>query len=131
MRSLTTNIKVWQLRDQDPLSTYIKGRTVLIGDAAHAMTPHQAQIGTQLKMREGLHALLGEANVGRDSVPKLLKDYDRVRRPRASQIQNTTRQAHHQVAPEQIYSNSMYNWTYPGMKECLRRLNAGEVMIEV
>jgi len=33
------DVKLWQLRDQDPLPTYIKGRTVLIGDSAHAMTP--------------------------------------------------------------------------------------------
>lgn len=33
------DVKLWQLRDQDHLPTYIRGRTVLIGDSAHAMTP--------------------------------------------------------------------------------------------
>lgn len=33
------DVRLWQLRDQDPLPTYVKGRTVLIGDSAHAMTP--------------------------------------------------------------------------------------------
>jgi hypothetical protein len=29
------DIGVWQMRDMDPLKTWVKGRTILIGDAAH------------------------------------------------------------------------------------------------
>jgi hypothetical protein len=30
------NVGVWQMRDIDPLKTWVKGRTILLGDAAHA-----------------------------------------------------------------------------------------------
>ncbi|KNG90583.1 zeaxanthin epoxidase [Aspergillus nomiae NRRL 13137] len=36
-------VGLWQLRDLDPLSTWCRGRVLLIGDAAHAMLPTQGQ----------------------------------------------------------------------------------------
>ncbi|KAJ6086270.1 hypothetical protein N7486_010551 [Penicillium sp. IBT 16267x] len=39
--SRTTLIEPFPVIDQEPLPTYVKGRTMLIGDAAHAMAPYQ------------------------------------------------------------------------------------------
>ncbi|OJJ43050.1 hypothetical protein ASPZODRAFT_154795 [Penicilliopsis zonata CBS 506.65] len=125
------NIKLWQLRDQDPLPTYIKGRTVLVGDAAHAMTPHQAQGGTQAMEDAEAFRLFNQEGVSRDSVPSILKDFDRVRRPRASMIQNTSRQSLDRRTAGSVYKNVLYNWVYPGVFECLRRLDAGEEMVQI
>jgi hypothetical protein len=36
--SLAKEPGLWQLRDQDPLPTWVKGRAIIIGDAAHAMS---------------------------------------------------------------------------------------------
>ena len=42
-RRLGTEAKAWEMQDLDPLPFWNKGRAILIGDAAHAMTPMQAQ----------------------------------------------------------------------------------------
>ena len=41
------DIGLWQLRDLDPLETWVRGRTIIIGDASHAMLPTQGQGASQ------------------------------------------------------------------------------------
>lgn len=95
------------------------------------MTPHQGQGGNQaIEDAEGF-VLFNSSGVSRTSVPDILKDFDRVRRARASKIQNHTREVHDRKSADVIFKNSMYNSTYDGIRRCLSRLNAGEEMIPV
>jgi 2-polyprenyl-6-methoxyphenol hydroxylase-like FAD-dependent oxidoreductase len=65
------------------LPTFRRGRCVLLGDAAHAMTPNLGQGGNQaLEDAATLAALL----TGRGSVEDALVGYDRLRRPRTQRI---------------------------------------------
>lgn len=42
--SAAPSCNLWQLREQDPLETWTKGRVILIGDAAHAMLPRKRSL---------------------------------------------------------------------------------------
>ncbi|MGO2376070.1 FAD-dependent monooxygenase [Brevibacterium aurantiacum] len=80
-----------------PLATYYRGRVVLLGDAAHAMTPNLGQGGGQaLEDAATLTALLtpvitksgdnAEATEAGSAVDDRLRSYDRLRRKRSQSI---------------------------------------------
>ncbi|KAK8071444.1 hypothetical protein PG997_011647 [Apiospora hydei] len=86
--SAATEIKSWELQDLEPLPTWTRGRAILIGDAAHAMTPMQGQ-GANLSIEdaEALRLLNNETGTGtvrREDVPAILRRIESVRRPRAA-----------------------------------------------
>lgn len=111
------------------MPTFFKGRTLLVGDAAHPMTPHQGQGPSQgVEDAEALR-LFNDRDVDRSSVSDTLKLIDSVRRPRASHVQTHTRVAEHEEGKMALLTHMLYNWQYPGIHECLRRLDAGQEML--
>lgn len=90
------SIGLWQLRDIDPLEKWHSGRTILIGDAAHAMLPTQGQGASQtIEDAEALGTLF-EHVFGRptkDEVLSILAAVFKSRYERASLIQQFSREA--------------------------------------
>lgn len=90
------SVGLWQLRDIDPLGTWHSGRTILIGDAAHAMLPTQGQGASQtIEDAEALGTLFDDVleRPSEDEVSSILEDVFKSRYERASLIQQFSREA--------------------------------------
>jgi len=84
---------VWALFDHPPAPTYFKGRFAILGDAAHASTPHQgAGAGQAIEDAFILSNLLGTIN-SVDEIERAFHAYDAVRRPRSQKVVATSRDA--------------------------------------
>lgn len=84
---------VWALFMHPPCSTYTKGRVCLLGDAAHATTPHQgAGAGMCIEDSFILANLIKEAN-GVDDVERAFRVFDQVRRERSQKNVTTSYEA--------------------------------------
>jgi salicylate hydroxylase len=87
------NPDLWALFDHPPAPTYYNGRLCLLGDAAHASTPHQgAGAGQAIEDALVLSSLLGQIKSVAD-IENAFKAYDFVRRPRTQKIVTTSRDA--------------------------------------
>ncbi|EXJ68584.1 uncharacterized protein A1O5_08378 [Cladophialophora psammophila CBS 110553] len=90
----------WLINDRKPLDqwVYLGGKVVLLGDAAHAMTPHQGA-GAGQAIEDGY--ILGRAlqdhfrtsSSRQDSLEAWADVYQAVRLPRAQKVQRTSRDA--------------------------------------
>ncbi|KAJ5925023.1 hypothetical protein N7454_007662 [Penicillium verhagenii] len=121
--SRTTLIEPFPVLDQEPLPTYVKGRTVLVGDAAHAMAPYQAQATNQaFEDVEGLNVILADAFT-RHSIPGLLETWDNIRRPHASIVQRDSRDSQAKLSTTESSDAFLGFKPYMPMNEILERLS--------
>ena len=91
--SMLDKPSMWALFDHPECSTYYKGRFALIGDAAHASTPHQGA-GCGQAFEDALimcNLLADESVVTPDQVEEAFAAYDAIRRPRTLKVVNTSR----------------------------------------
>ncbi|GBE80736.1 FAD-dependent monooxygenase afoD [Sparassis crispa] len=86
------NVSLWAVNVVMDLPTFVGGRVALLGDAAHAMTPHQAS-GAGQAFEDGyiLASLLTHPFVTRATVDDALKVYDAIRRPFVQDVQRRSR----------------------------------------
>ncbi|MBB5916758.1 2-polyprenyl-6-methoxyphenol hydroxylase-like FAD-dependent oxidoreductase [Nocardia transvalensis] len=124
------------IHDLPPLRTFVHGNVVLLGDAAHAMSPDRGQgAGTSLEDS----VVLAAALVGTDDIAAALARYDHERRRRTQSIArgarrtgqqtvNGGRLGHHlltaalRATPSALWqratapdSNSVWSWTPPAL----------------
>ncbi|KAK7756774.1 hypothetical protein SLS62_001217 [Diatrype stigma] len=83
----------WPILHHPETKTYHNGRVCLLGDVAHASTPHQAAgAGQGLEDAAVLSHLLSLVR-SPDQVESALRAYDAVRRPRAQKVVSTSYEA--------------------------------------
>ncbi len=78
----------WGLHDRSPLEGWSQGRTTLLGDAAHPMSPFLGQ-GAALAIEDGV--ILGRCFAETRSAPEATALYERTRRRRANSAQRHSR----------------------------------------
>ncbi|KAL0948114.1 hypothetical protein HGRIS_010731 [Hohenbuehelia grisea] len=97
----------WAIHSVRPLKTYISRHVVLLGDAAHAMTPHQgAAAGQAIEDGYVLASLLSSGSCTPGTIPTLMRAYDTVRRPFGNAVQAACRR-----------QGMHYDMNWPGAQE--------------
>jgi salicylate hydroxylase len=90
----------WALYDRDPIPAWTRGRTTILGDAAHPMLPYLGQ-GAGQAIEDGCVLAAALHQLGADP-SAALQLYERSRRPRASRVVLTSRSRgddNHLVSP--------------------------------
>ena len=92
--SLVEKPDVWALFNHLPADTYYrKGKICLLGDSAHASTPHQgAGAGMAIEDAFIMSRLMGEIQSAKQ-IEAVFAAYDHVRRPRTQKLATTSKEA--------------------------------------
>ncbi|WAO97006.1 FAD binding domain-containing protein [Fusarium falciforme] len=107
---IATQVKLWDLQDLDPLPKWTLGKALLIGDAAHAMTPMQGQ-GANMSIEDaGSLRLLLDPKISRENVPSFLKQIEAMRKPRATQVLLDTRSIAENFSLDAIAAKREHNF---------------------
>jgi 3-hydroxybenzoate 6-monooxygenase len=79
----------WQMHDREPTDNWIRGRLLLVGDAAHPVLQYLAQGACQAL--EDAASLAGEASKHGNDWPTALKATQQARLPRTARVQHNAR----------------------------------------
>ena len=84
---------IWALFEHPPCDTYTKGRVCLLGDAAHATTPHQGAGAGQCIEDSYILANLVKDATDVNGLQRAFSAFDQVRRERTQKIVKTSHEA--------------------------------------
>jgi salicylate hydroxylase len=106
----------WALHDLAPLKRWHTDRVVLMGDAAHAMVPHQGQ-GANTTIEDAI--VLAQALATADDAPSALRLYTEIQRRRTTAIQWLARRTadllHLPDGPEIAPRDALFTELYSGL----------------
>ncbi|MFF7382112.1 FAD-dependent monooxygenase [Streptomyces griseoluteus] len=85
-----------------PLARWVSNRVALVGDAAHALSPH-ITAGASLGVEDGL--LLAQLLVRTGEVPAALAAYERDRVPRYAKVGELSKRVEDSATPEEFATN--------------------------
>jgi 2-polyprenyl-6-methoxyphenol hydroxylase-like FAD-dependent oxidoreductase len=85
------SLKAWKLLDMEVMTTWVKGRLALLGDAAHPFTPHQGQGAGQAIEDAATLGVVFPADTKKDEITARLELYEKIRKERAERIQEYSR----------------------------------------
>ncbi|KAK1230959.1 hypothetical protein PQX77_005933 [Marasmius sp. AFHP31] len=89
----------WAIHTVKPLPTFMSHNVALLGDAAHAFTPHQGTgAGQAIEDAYVLAELLGHPQTTREAISRTLRIYDSIRRPWVQEIAERARLNGHCLA---------------------------------
>ena len=92
--SMMHNTDIWALFEAPSAPTYFRNRVALLGDAAHATTPHQGS-GAGMAIEDAfiLSSLLGLAKDKSTEISAVFAVYDELRRVRSQRLVTTSNEA--------------------------------------
>jgi salicylate hydroxylase len=84
----------WAIFEHPHISTFCRSRVAILGDAAHASTPHQgAGAGQAIEDAHVLAELLGDYRVRTaKNVVDAFRAYDEIRRPRSQRVVTSSKE---------------------------------------
>ncbi|EPQ52859.1 FAD/NAD P-binding domain-containing protein [Gloeophyllum trabeum ATCC 11539] len=115
----------WAMELMRPLETYLSeyGRVAILGDAAHAMPPHQGSgAGQSIEDAYILATLLTHPGCTREMLPEALKIYDSIRRPFSQSVLQSSKDV-----------GLMYEFSWPGFtdEDIMRKAADGSMHLDI
>ncbi|WP_226007979.1 FAD-dependent oxidoreductase [Natrinema salinisoli] len=110
IRSTDGEIGKWPVYDLPSLPTWNRGTVCLIGDAAHATSPHVGQ-GASLAMEDAI--VLAKCLRDVEGVPDAFETFESLRRDRVEGIVEMSRETGNQKAPSNLVTRKVRDLVLP------------------
>ncbi|KAK7429440.1 hypothetical protein QQZ08_004032 [Neonectria magnoliae] len=112
------DLKTWDLQDLNPLPTFTKRRSILICDAAPAMSVLQGK-GANMVVEDAESFRLLASNATKEEVPAVLRMINSVRRPRTARF-SPTRVKWYEIPIEERLPKMDFNMNYSCIVDAMK-----------